>query len=184
MLVYADIPPDLLPPDETDGTDDIPRMSRTDNLWSQLVLSGVTATVAFLQHPDASIGVVDVFFDPKDLTAAHRTQFENVLRQTLPEIQRDAAVEMPDVFGAGSPDLHFGTIASVGKPPDGVPPNELQAGTNLAHHLCSQAAQVIARGSVGRIRVRDHTEVIRSMIEKFTMEPDATSNPPSNPSAS
>jgi len=184
MLVYPDIPPDLLPPGGIDGTDDIPRMSRTDNLWSQLILAGVAATLAFLQRPDTSIGVVDLYFDRKDLTAAHRAQFENVLRQTLPEIQREAAVELPTVFGTGSPDLDFGTITGVDKPASGAPPSVLQAGTNLAHHLCSQAAQVISRGPVGRVRVRDHTNVIRRMIRKFTAEPDDTIDPSNSPSAS
>ena len=95
MLVYADIPLGLLRPGEIDGTDDIPRMSRRDNLWSQVVLSAVAATIAFLDDPRASIGPVDLYFDRKDLTAAHRAGFERVLRDTIPEIQQQARAEFP-----------------------------------------------------------------------------------------
>jgi hypothetical protein len=29
----------MIPPDVIDGTDDVPQMSRSDNIWSQCVLS-------------------------------------------------------------------------------------------------------------------------------------------------
>ena len=116
VVVYADIPSELLPTGETDGTDDIPRMSRADNLWSQVILSGITAALAWLQHSGVPNGVVDTYFDRRDLTSAHRAQLENILRQTLPEISREAATRFPELFGADPRELLFGTIAGVDKP--------------------------------------------------------------------
>ncbi len=168
VLVYADVPSQLLPPGEKDGTDDIPRMSRTDNVWSQVILSGVAAAVARIARSGTLVDAISLYYDRKDLTAAHRAKFEDVLRQTLPKIAMAAADAYPDLFVANPSGLVFDTIKSVDKPADGASPDAFQRGTSLAHHVCSQADMIIARGSAGRVVVADHSVVIRDMISKFT----------------
>ena len=150
VLVYADLPRELLMPHEIDETTDIPRMSRIDNIWSQLTLSAVFASLAWLQHSGVSVGSVNLYYDRRDLTAAHRTQFENILRQTLPETAKQAQTENPALFKADARELRFDTIREIEKPVSWASANAFQCGTDLAHHFCAQASAVIGRGSEGR----------------------------------
>lgn len=174
VLVYADLTPELLPPQETDGTSDIPRMSRTDNAWSQLTLSTVAAALAWLQRSDVSLGTVDLYYDRKDLTSEHRIQFENVLRAILPEIAREAAAEYPHLFTTVPHELRFRTICGIDKPESAVAPDAFQHGTGLAHHLYAQATALITRGSVGHTLIRNHTTAVHNMISKFVPSVDET----------
>jgi hypothetical protein len=143
VLVYADLPSELLTPHEIDATTDIPRMSRIDNVWSQLTLSAVFASLAWLQHSGVSVGAVNLYYDRRDLTAAHRTQFENILRQTLPETAKEAPIEHPALFKADASALRFDTIRGVGKPVSWASADAFQCGTDLAHHFCAHASAVI-----------------------------------------
>lgn len=167
VLVYADLPGELLSQHEIDGTSDIPRMSRTDNVWSQLMLSAVFAALAWLQHSAVSLSAVNLYYDRRDLTSAHRTQFENLLRQILPQTAKEAAVEYPSLFTADVREMRFDTIRGVKKPASWASADAFQCGTDLAHHFCAQAATVIGRGSKGRMLVLDHTEVVTAMTSKF-----------------
>jgi hypothetical protein len=172
VLVYADLPGELLTPHEIDGTADIPRMSRIDNVWSQLTLSAVFASLAWLQHSGVSVGAVNLYYDRKDLTAAHRTQFENILRQILPETAKEARTEYSTLFKADARELRFDTIRGVEKPVSWASADAFQCGTDLAHHFCAQASAVIGRRSEGHTLVRDHTEVVIAMLSKFTHASD------------
>jgi hypothetical protein len=178
VLGYADIPSDLYRQSQIDGTDDIPRMSRTDNLWSQVFLSVVASALAFLQRPGCTLELIDLYFDRKDLKAAHRAQFENVLRKTLSEISIQAAVELPKVFGPSPHEFRFGAIEGIDKPERGSAFNAFQQGTELAHHLCSQATEIIRQGSAGRMLVGNHTDVVRSIIVKFVPSSDDDAETP------
>lgn len=175
VLVYADLQGELLSPHEIDGTTDIPRMSRMDNVWSQLTLSAVFASLAWLQHSGVSVGAVNLYYDRRDLTAAHRTQFENVLRQNLPETAKETATEYPSLFKADAREMRFDNIRGVEKPESWASADAFQCGTDIAHHFCAQAAAVIGRGSEGRTLVRDHTEVVSAMASKFRQGSDETS---------
>ena len=175
VLVYSDLPSELFTPHEIDRTTDIPRMSRIDNVWSQLTLSAVFASLAWLQHSGVSVGAVNLYHDRRDLTAAHRTQFENILRQTLPETAKEAPTEHPALFKADASALRFDTIRGVGKPVSWASADAFQCGTDLAHHFCAQASAVIGRGSEGRMLVRDHTKVVSDMASKFRQRSDETS---------
>lgn len=167
VLVFADIPSDLCARGETDRTDDIPRMARTDNLWAQVVLSVVTSAVARIHSSGVPLGSIDLYFDRKDLKAAHRIQFENIIRQTIPEISMQSAVEYPQIFTPSPYEFRFDTIEAINKPDCWSAFNAFQQGTHLAHHLCSQAGTIIHDGSAGRILVRNHTDVVRGMLTKL-----------------
>lgn len=167
VLVFADIPSDLCAKGEIDRTDDIPSMARTDNLWAQVVLSGVTSAVARIHSSGVPLGSIDLYFDRKDLKAAHRVQFENIIRQTIPEISMQSAAEYPQIFTPSPYELRFDTIEGINKPDRRSAFNAFQQGTHLAHHLCSQAATIIHHGSAGRMLARNHTEVVRGMLTKL-----------------
>ena len=89
FIGYADLPPDFVPPGELDGTDDIPRMKRADNVWSQAVLAAEAAVLACLRASGIANATIDLFYDPKDLTVTHRDAYERTLRETLSEIARE-----------------------------------------------------------------------------------------------
>jgi len=162
LLSFADLSTDLFTAQETDSTDDIPRMARRDNAWSQAVLAAVAAVLACLQSAGVNHASIDVYLDPKSLTAAHREAFERILRETLPDIAREAAR-----VGIPSPTFTIGKVREVEKRRGKNAATTLQFGSALVHHLCSRTSDVIA-GSPPRIIVRDHTSALVTMISKFT----------------
>ena len=169
VLTYADISSDLTPPNEIDGTTDIPRMSRRDNLWSRCALSTVTAALACLRgaSPSVTAAEIDLFYDPKTLTAEHQRAIEQVVRETLPEM----AKEHPDTQESDpTVQLLFQRMEAIPKRSGSSKANNLQTGTNLAHHLCCQAEHLLQGNPSHRIVVRNHTSVIHDMISKFTVE--------------
>ena len=89
VLAYADLPAALVSRGEIDGTDDIPRMARRDNVWMQAVVALAAAALACMRTSGANVGVIDLFYDPKSLTAPHRAAFEKLFRKTLTDIARE-----------------------------------------------------------------------------------------------
>ena len=169
ILAYADTPTQLLPSGETDGTSDIPKMSRTDNAWSMGIVSTVLIAIARLQRMGHS-GLVDLYYDRKDITDNHRITLENTLRKKLLEIAKEAAERYPNL-PAGDPNkLELDKICSVSKPDRKETPNIFQQGTGLAHHFCVQASDLIDRGSTERIFVENISTDICNMISKFTIQ--------------
>lgn len=168
VLAHAEMPSGLFPRHEIDSTDDIPRMSRTDNVWGQMALSTAFKAVSLLQRSGIGLGAIDLYYDRKDLTAAHRQELENLLRQALPDIAKEAAAEHPEVFTGDPSELHIDTIRSVSKPIRGQRPDPCQLGTYLAHYLCTQSERAINRGSVGRTVIWNHTAAACKMVSKFT----------------
>ena len=168
VLIYASLPNTVFCGHEIDGTADIPRMSRTDNIWSQMTLFAVATGVAWLHNSGLLVGPADLYYDRKDLTVEHRTVYENILRQNLPEIAREVAANDPSRFTTDASQFQFGIIQGVEKPRSGLQPDPIQRGTNLAHHFCSEAETLVKRGSTGRILVKDRTEDISDAISKFT----------------
>jgi hypothetical protein len=162
VLAYADVPAHLTQAGEIDGTEDIPSMKRRDNLWFQLVLSAVAAAVACLHGSPLTKLEIDVLYDPKSLKLEHRLAFEKMLHDTLPQIVEDAT----EVLGSTAP-VCFRRVEEVPKRKLGEKSNAFQEGINVAHHLCSQSKNLIAGGGGARIVVRNHTDVILSMISKF-----------------
>jgi len=167
VLTYANLSKEIYSPKEIDGTADIPRMSRTDNIWSQMTLFAIATGVAWLHHSGLLIGPADLYYDPKDLTIEHRTVYENMLRQNLPETAREAAAKDPARFSNDASMFEFGIIKGVEKPSSGIQPDTFQRGTNLAHHFCTQAETLVGRGSKGRILVKDRTGDVLETTAKF-----------------
>jgi len=163
VLTYADVPIPLAQAREIDGTEDIPLMSRRDNLWSQLVLFTVGTAVACLHGVPVAKLEIDVFYDPKSLKAEHRLAFTKVLQDDLPQIARDATKDL------GSTALvYLRRIEEVPKRKSSEQSNAFQEGINVSHHLCSQSKHLIEQGSgAGSIIVRNYTDEIIRTISKF-----------------
>jgi len=120
--------------------------------------------LACLRTSGVTAATIDLFYDPKSLTAAHRAAFEGALRETLPDIAREDPITH-EVQATAS--LLFRRVQPVPKGRSSAAWSHLQDGTAVAHHLCSQADELVQRGGLGRIVVRNHTGALRSMITKF-----------------
>jgi len=173
-VTHADIPNALMPPGEIDGTLDVPAMSRTDNLWSTTVSVAVVTAMAYIQGSAGTLDAVELFYDPKDLTAAHRAGFESVLSTTLPEIAEEVVAQFGASHGITAGNLRFLCIEQVPKPITGDHPSPAQRGTNLAHHLCSQSKSILGAGLVGRIVARDGTSAVMDMMKIFEPQREAS----------
>lgn len=69
IVAQADLDEKLFRTGEIDGTDDIPSMSRTDNIWSQCFIFAVGNLIANAVYVGEDVGTVDIHFDPKSLKA-------------------------------------------------------------------------------------------------------------------
>jgi hypothetical protein len=167
VVTHADIPNALMPPGEIDGTLDVPAMSRMDNLWSITVSVAVVTAMAYIQVSAGTLDVVELFYDPKDLTAAHRAGFESVLSTTLPEIAEEVVAHFGATHGITAGNLRFLCIQQVPKPCAGDDLSPAQRGTNLAHHLCAQSGPILGAGLIDRIVGRDATSAVTDMMKVF-----------------
>jgi hypothetical protein len=163
VLVYADLPKVVCGHD-TDGTRDIPEMSRRDNIWSQLTLDAVATGLAWLQSGGRLLGAVDLYYDPKDLKSAHRDAWENYFRQNLVKFANEDLSRYPGSVAQ----FGFGAIQSVEKPSHRSQISEYQRGVNLVHHFCSQARILISRGPTERVCVKDRTDNTLATLMEFT----------------
>ena len=163
LLAYADFPAVLISRGEIDGTDDIPRMTRRDNAWMQSVVSLAAAALACMRTSGVNVGVIDLFYDPKSLTALHRSSFEELFRKTLTDIAREDSITH-EIMEA--PGLVFRDVQQVPKGHKNQARDHRQNGIEVAHHLCSKLDELLRERSE-RIVVRNHTDVICKMIAKF-----------------
>lgn len=163
ILAYADLPNEICE-HETDGTVDIPKMARMDNIWSQMTLDATATGIACLHHSGLLLGPIDLYYDTKDLTFEHHAAWINYLRKNLPRIAREAAAQAR----SNIEQFQFGIIEPVKKPASGSQMTSLQRGTDLAHHFCRHADAFISRGDTPRILVKNRTADTLSTLKKFT----------------
>jgi hypothetical protein len=79
----ADLENALFRSGEIDGADDIPSMARTDNIWSQCVIYGVTGLIVNLVKAGQEIGTTDIYFDPKSLKGEHFQAIQGTLQKLV-----------------------------------------------------------------------------------------------------
>jgi hypothetical protein len=126
VLTYADVPSPFAQAGEIDGTEDIPSMSRRDNIWSQLVVFAVDTAVACLHGARVTKLEIDVFYDPKSLKAEHRLAFTKVLQDGLPQTAQAAAKEL----GKTAP-IYLRRVEEVSKRKSGEHSTAFQEGINV-----------------------------------------------------
>lgn len=167
VLGFADVSSKLLPKGEIDATNDIPRMSRRDNMWGMVMLCAIYKAIALLQHNGISMKCVDLYYDQKSLSVEHRTQLANLVRSELPKAAKEAADYDPAGFKGDPKEMRFRHIREIQKPHSYRTSDPFQNGTAISHHLCSQSKAIINRGMKGRIFVKDFSSVVNNMIAKF-----------------
>ena len=164
ILAWAKLPPTLYKSGEVDGTDDIPRMARTDNAWSQCVTFSVMRLVLEFALAKRELGTVDIYSDPKNLTAAHALALETLLRTTVVDMIRRETVASGLGFLRKFKIRHFNAVR---KPRIGEKPTKLQVGTWVSHKVCEHSAAVIQSGGLSRIIPHDISEVVKSSLRQF-----------------
>ena len=169
VVAWADLDEKLFRTGETDGTDDIPSMARTDNIWSQCFIFVVGNLIAKVVHEGNDLGTVDIHFDPKSLKLAHAGAVSATLRNMLVKEAKRYASQLAQLSGARLPllkKLKIRRIEPVSKAPNGQALDKFQTGTWVADKLCS-SYEIIRIRSLTRIVAIDMSEVVRKTVQQF-----------------
>lgn len=151
-------------PRDFDGTADVPRMARTDNVWSQCAVFTIGALIRYMFGVHQEIGTVDIHFDPKSLTPGHRSAIERTLHGLLKSEARRYAAERNSRLLRK---FNIRRFEAVSKHKGGEPSDKFQIGTWVADKLCSSAANVEQTRTGQRIRIHDMSDVVRRTIQQF-----------------
>jgi len=168
-VACADLDERLLRTGESDGTDDIPSMARTDNVWSQCFIFVVGNLIAKVVYEGKDLGTVDIHFDPKSLKLAHAGAVGATLRNMLVREAKRYASQLAQLSGARLPllkKLKIRRIEPVPKAPNGQALDKFQTGTWIADKLCS-SYEVVRTRSLTRIVAIDMSEVVRKTVQQF-----------------
>ncbi len=164
---FADAPSELAVPGVDDSTGDILRTSRIDNLWSWIFVSVVTDCLGRLCGAGADDVEVEIFHDPKDLTADHYASIKRFVKENLPAM----AAELPN-----KPRVRLRCFESIPKADQDDTLTNLQVGTMFAHHLCAHLRHAVMRPDALRVvRTRNFTESFLETANVFALH--ATSFP-------
>jgi|SRR5450631_532627 len=159
----ADLENTLFRSGETDGTDDIPRMAKTDNIWSQCALFAVSGLIRDLVEAGQKIGTVDIYCDPKSLKREHFEAIEGTFRRLVVSgVKAYANTRHSRLFRT----FAIRGIELVKKPEAGHRPDKFQAGTWVADKLCTNSEEV-ARMNPKRITTYDISYVVRRTAQQF-----------------
>jgi hypothetical protein len=165
ILGYTDVPAEIAVAGEIDGTRDIQKMARMDNLWSILFLSVITATLARFRGAGVQKAQLSVYYDQQSLTSDHRQSIQKTIQENVSRI----ANQNPET-GEPQPglDFTFPLFQQVAKPEKREEPTPLQHGTAIAHHLCSQLDTAIGSAASNfPTEVLEFTDSVLEMIQPF-----------------
>lgn len=160
ILTYSDIPDRLLPKGEIDGTDDIPRMSRTDHIWGNAVALHLAYAFACLCRAAAHfLEQVEIYHDPKTLTVPHRTALHKLVSDRLTRFPEESGFK--NLFQVSK-------IDGISKAHSLQSADHLQLGISVTDHLGHQAKNLISRSlPQNRIKIINHSCDILDSIKKF-----------------
>lgn len=159
----ADLENALFRGGEIDGTDDIPSMARTDNVWSQCVIYGVSGLIKDLVAAGQEIGTVDIYLDSKSFKGEH---FEAIVR-TLHRLLVPTAKWYANARRSQSlAKFAIRRIERVEKPKTGHTPDKFQVGTWVADKFCTNSEEVV-RLNPNRITQYDISAVVRQTSQQF-----------------
>jgi hypothetical protein len=163
IVARACLDPALFRSGEVDGTDDVARMSRTDNVWATCSIFLVNGIISGFYKRGEGLATVDVYHDPKTLTSAH----DDARRKTLRGFVVRHAKEFSAARGSHAfKKLNIRRIERVGKPLDFRDADKFQVGVWVSHRLCSRA-DVVEAGQFSRIRTYDMSEEVRRTIQQW-----------------
>jgi hypothetical protein len=165
IVGYANVPSGLALSGEVDGTRDVPRMSRLDNIWSIVFLSVITHGLGRICGATGGKVDMEIFHDPKSLTGSHREAVRTFLAHNLTAMASELPVKDPADEPRG--EVCLSRFEEVPKPPSRATPTTLQRGTVLAHHLCTQSRSAIASTSLRVIGTVNLTEAVLEVFDRF-----------------
>jgi hypothetical protein len=148
---------------ESDGTDDIREMSRTDNVWSHCAIFVVGSLIRDFVGSGQEMETVDIFCDPKSLKLDHLDAVKRALRDLVVPMAKNYA------FVRGSKSIHKLSICRielVKKATAGQVADKFQLGTWVSDKLCSNSDQ-IAILKPPRINMYDISEPVRKTALQF-----------------
>ena len=154
----------LYRPGETDSTNDVPAMARTDLVWSMSAVFVLgTLILKLLQH-SREIGTVDIHFDSKSLTLAHSEAWKKTLRELVVKSAKRFAWER----NLGQlRRLNVRRIEPVKKSGHRAPTSDkFQIGTWISDELCKNFEEI---GSLKcpQISSIDMSESVRRTVQQW-----------------
>jgi hypothetical protein len=164
VLSAAKLSPEILRPGEIDGTNDVPQMARTDNIWSQSLVFLLSNLLSELLGNRHQVGTIDVYYDPKTLKAEHRQALEGVIRESV--VQEAQAADRSLGWNRFTK-LRIRRVQQVEKPHGGQAPTKFQMGTWIADKLCSHFELIRDSKTFVRISICDLSDVIRKTTQQF-----------------
>jgi hypothetical protein len=164
LIAKASLEKSVFRTGEIDGTSDIPRMARADNIWSICVTFTVGSLILQLIHKHQIVGTLDVYFDPRNLKYQHAQAWENLMRDMLVSEARRFAVQT----GAKSArDIRIRRLQAIVKPPRGQAADKLQMETWIADKLCSAFSGKASPDPTPRVKTYDMSDEIRRTIQQM-----------------
>jgi hypothetical protein len=150
------------------STSDIPRMSRPDAAWSMAVIYVIASLMKKMLESSTAYRTVDIYHDPKGLTASHVRAWQDTIRHLLTReglrYCRERGINLGDP-------IRVRRIEAVKKPKAGEAMDKFQLGVSLSHRLCSHATKLIQRKSRGRILVENMSDLLAATIEQWDGKP-------------
>ena len=164
VLATATLDTALYRSGETDGTDDIPSMARTDNAWSHCSVFLVATLIKDLLESGHEVGTVDIYFDPKSLKSDHAEALKGTFRQLVTsEAKRYASQRGSKLLKK----LSIRRIEPVKKPGVAQTADRFQMGVWVADKLCSNAEEIGRISGGSRIKTYDMSDVVRKTLQQF-----------------
>jgi hypothetical protein len=169
IVAWADLDESLFRSGETDGTDDIRSMARSDNIWSQCFIFVVGKLVAKMVYEGKDVETVDIHFDPKSLKGDHSAAIDATLRNMLVQEAKRYASQLAQLSRARWQllrKLKIRRIEPVRKAPSGQALDKFQTGTWIADKLCS-SFEIIRTRTLTRVLVIDMSDAVRKTVQQF-----------------
>jgi hypothetical protein len=163
VVTRASLDPALFRSGTIDGTDDVARMSRTDNVWATCSTFLVTTLISGFYARGEDLATLDVYHDPKSLKPAHDEARRQVLRGLVVRNAKEfSTARNRELFKK----LNIRRIEPVAKPSDHLSANKFQIGVWLSDKLCS-SANAVEVDQFSRIRSYDMSEEVRRTVQQF-----------------
>lgn len=148
----------------TDVTKDVRAMKRPDTIWSVSVAFAVSHLLKELCLMRQQVGIIDVYFDPRQLKGDHEAALENSLKGILVRFGRHNSAGMrADPLKK----LKIRNINPVEKSKPGDDWTKFQLGTWMSHKLCKESDWIIKSGGTLRVKVRDMSEIVTRTLQQF-----------------
>ncbi|MFA5905985.1 MAG: hypothetical protein WC836_18785 [Desulfobacula sp.] len=154
VITYADIPQNLAKAGEIDGTKDIPKMKRRDNIWAQCVLYNLAKMLGKIGRSGAPMDNINIFFDPKSLPQFLNDVFQNYILTRIPKILRPSII-------------YFKQLEFVQKSRDISNATQEQIGISISDHLMKSFSELIEDENLNRIFVENQTADVIEGLKPF-----------------